>query len=138
METGPAHGTADGLGLRTEHGPGDFHLGNVVAPRHRVVHLTPEGAEPLFRRDPTARRGYHVTCMIRCDAFREQKRGAVRGGAPSPIAAYDIVNTAAAQFLATGPAWEIPSLSETRRAARELGKAAAASLEVGGKKKRKR
>jgi hypothetical protein len=75
--------------------------------------------------------------MIRCDAFREQS-GAVRGGAPpSPIAAYDIVNTAAAQFLATGPAWEIPSLSETRRAARELGKAAA-PLEVGGKKKRKR
>ena len=107
----------------------------MVAPRHRVVHLAPEGAEPLFRRDPTARRGYHVTSMIRCDAFRQnQSRGQ---GVPSPPAAYDIVNTAAAQFLATGPAWEIPSLSETRRAARELGKAAA-SLEVGGKKKRKR
>ena len=137
LEAGPAHGTADGLGLRTEHGPGDFHLGNVVAPRRRAVHFAPEGAEPFFRRDPTARRGYHVTCMIRCGAFREQKgRGTVRGGAPSPIAAYDIVNTAAAQFSATGPAWGIPSLSETRRTARELGEAAA-PLEVGGKKRKR-
>ena len=108
-------------GLRTEHGPGDFYLGNVVAPRHQVVHLAPKAAEPLFRREPTAARGYHVAVMIRCDAFRaNQSRGQ---GIPSPTAAYDIVNKATAQFLAAGPRWEMPSLSETRRAARELGDA---------------
>ena len=118
-------------GLRTEHAPGNFYLGNVVAPRHQVVHVAPEAAEPLFRRSPTAK-GYHVTCMIRCDAFRgNQSRGQ---GVPSPTEAYDVVNKATAEFLASGPRWEVPSLQETRRAARELEAAVAAPAAAPQKK----
>ena len=97
-------------GLRTEHGPGDFYVGNVVSSRHQVVHLAPAAAEPLFRRAP-ADKGYHITCMSRCDAFRgSQARGQ---GIPSPTEVYDVVNKVTADFLADGPRWETPSLADT-------------------------
>ena len=122
-------------GLRAEHGPGDFYLGNVVAPRHQVVHLAPKAAEPLFRREPTAARGYHVAVMIRCDAFRaNMSRGQ---GIPSPTEAYDVLNKVTADFLADGPRWETPSLADTRRAERELARAPGAEGAARPQKKRK-
>ena len=121
-------------GLRTEHGPGDFYVGNVVSPRHQVVHLAPAAAEPLFRRAP-ADQGYHITCMIRCDAFRcNQSRGQ---GIPSPTEVYDVVNKVTADFLADGPRWETPSLADTRRAARELAPAPGAGGAARPRKKLK-
>ena len=121
-------------GLRTEHGPGDFYVGNVVSTRHQVVHLAPAAAEPLFRRAP-ADKGYLITCMIRCDAFRcNQARGQ---GTPSPTAAYDVLNKATADFLADGPRWETPSLADTRRAARELARAPGAGEAARPQKKPK-
>ena len=105
-----------------------------MAPRHQVVHLAPVAAEPLFRREPNAK-GYHVTCMIRCDAFRgNQSRGQ---GIPSPTEVYDVVNKVTADFLADGPRWETPSLADTRRAARELARAPGAEGAARPRKKLK-
>ena len=58
-------------------------LGNLSIPRyHGVEHLPADLAEPLCRAGDAAE-GFHITIMVRCDAFRANK---ARGrGTPSPI-----------------------------------------------------
>ena len=51
--------------------PGDFYVGNLRAPWHRVVHGERVEAEPLF--DDACGSGVLVTVMLRADVFRANR-----------------------------------------------------------------
>ena len=140
-------------------------LGNLSIPRyHGVEHLPADLAEPLCRAGDAAE-GFHITIMVRCDAFRANK---ARGrGTPSPIEVrghpetsrtphpphqvsgapksgfppcvntyvrteiricsetlapevYGVVNEIAANFLASGEPFLLPSYEETMQEIRKL------------------
>ena len=51
--------------------PGDFYVGNLCAPLHRVVHGEPVEAEPLFH--GAGGNGFLITAMLRTDVFRANR-----------------------------------------------------------------
>ena len=104
--------TADGDWHGLIQQPGSFYIANMCAAWHRVRHLPPDAAEPLFR--PVGAKpdhpGLHITVMLRSDVFRADfsRRGRQKG---RPEDVYDAVNLVVARKLAREP-WTMPTLGE--------------------------
>ena len=104
----------------SEQKPGDFYMGSLCSPLHRVAHSEEEDrAEDLFWDGSEAKEGLKIVIIFRSDHFAAN-RGRAWRSKPSPTVVYDIVNHALnASFLADS--WEMPSFAEV---VQELGSAA--------------
>ena len=79
--------------------PGSFYVSNVCAAWHKVAHVAPAAAEPLWRDAPGARaEGVHITVMFRSSVFvAARARTASSKGSPEEV--YDVVNALVAKRL---------------------------------------
>ena len=94
----PARGAPE-EGKKFPQQPGAFHIGNLCAPWHQVVHLPPEQAEPLHR-SSDSEEGVHIARMLRPAVFAEA-RARCSSSRASPAEVYDVVNDIVARNLAT-------------------------------------
>ena len=100
---------------RLEQKPGSFYVGNLCAARHKVVHLPPEDAGPLWV-DGCSQLGgagserVHIAVMLRSNVFASNRSRTMKGRA-GPAEVYNVANTAVAQHLAK-EGLQLPTFSE--------------------------
>jgi len=94
-----------------EQKPGDFYIGTLASPFHRVEHSASRDThDDLFWDGPDAEHGLKIVIIFRSDLFAAN-RGRNKKSKAGPVAVFDIVNHTLAADLAREP-WQMPVFAE--------------------------